>query len=179
MKNKTLVSLMATGLLVMGTSFAGSGWFAGKSGSDDAIKIGVLNVRELFTKAPQVEAINAKLEKEFKPKQTKLEEQAKTLQTDIDNLKRNSSVMSNEKRQAAQATIAKERAALVQAQQSLRNEAGLAQQQAMQGFLETLNTDVEKFAKQGHYDLILQREGIPYAGEKVDVTEAVLKMLKG
>ena len=99
------------------------------------VNIGVLDVQALMQKSPQVEKIKADLEKQFKSRQSALQSQAKELESKMDKLKRNGSVMSEAERQELQADLMKSRRNLEQAQQDLQNDANIAQNKAMEGFL--------------------------------------------
>jgi Skp family chaperone for outer membrane proteins len=47
----------------------------------------------------------------------------------------------------------------------------------LQGFMNKLSAVVNSIAKSGNYDLILQRSGVPYAKDNMDITAQVLKQL--
>jgi Skp family chaperone for outer membrane proteins len=54
----------------------------------------------------------------------------------------------------------------------------VAQQQAMQGVLQGIDKIVKGIASQGHYDLILQKNTVAFASQRVDITPQVIAQLK-
>jgi outer membrane protein len=141
-------------------------------------KIGVLNLQKIFAESPQIQKINAQLEKEFKPRQEKLKQEADQLKSDMEKLNRDGSVMKDSERDELQGKIVKMRRQLQDEQQDLESDAGQAQQKSMQSFLDILNKKLEEFAVKNKYDLILRLQGVPYASKDVDVTNQIVEMLK-
>ncbi|GJM07588.1 MAG: membrane protein [marine bacterium B5-7] len=146
--------------------------------ADHAMKIGVLDVNQLLRQSPQVQVITQKLKSQFKSRQDSFKHAGDKLQSEMKSFQKNSAVMSASQREKAQEQIAKDRRDIARMQQDLRDDMSLAQNQAMQTFLAKVNKAVTAFANKGHYDLILQREGVPFVSKEADVTAAVSEALK-
>jgi outer membrane protein len=143
----------------------------------DSTKIGVIDVREIMQKSPQVAALNAKLTKEFQPRQGKIQAAQKTLQAEIDNLNRNGTTMSDADRNKLQDQIIADRSNVQGMILAFQRDVNTEQTQDMQGFIQKLKTAVDDVAKKGNYDLILQRAGVPYVSPSLDITNQVLAEL--
>ena len=61
--------------------------------------------------------------------------------------------------------------------QAYQQELTMAQNQAMQGFFDRVKKIVDGIAKNEKYDLILQKEGVPFATQKMNITNKVIKKL--
>lgn len=142
-----------------------------------APSIGVLDVHKVLEKAPEMKTIRSDLTSKFKSRQEALQQANKMLRSKMDDLYKNGTVMSENDRQKLQETIAKDRRDVVRMQQNLQDDLTLAQNQAVQGLLSKVNKVVISLAKKGKYDVVLQKDGLAYASEKVDITQAVLDKL--
>jgi outer membrane protein len=143
----------------------------------DGLKIGVIDVQQIMQKSPQIIAINAQLNKQFKPRQDKLAAAAKELQSETDQLNRGRATMSADDRNKLQNKIIIDRANLDTSGLNFKNDLAAAQNQALQSFMSKLAGVVDGLAKSGKYDLILQRNGLPYVNSNLDLTSQVLKGL--
>ena len=140
--------------------------------------VGVVDMKSIFTTAPQVKAINAKLKKQFAPQQKKFEKMSKTLQADIAKLQKNKAVMSKKQLTTLNSKIAKEGSQLHQAQTSFQQQMFAAKQKAFLGFLKQVRAAAAKTAKAHHFDVIIPKNSAVYAASDLDVTKEVLKDLK-
>lgn len=141
------------------------------------VKIGVIDLHQILQKAPQVKVINKKLESQFKPRQAKIVALQKTIKNGMAKFSKDGSVMSASQKTAMQEKIMKQRRDLARMEQDYQQDLGVAQNQSMQQFFAKLKGIVSTVAKKGDYDLILQKDGVPYANPTVDVTSQVLKQL--
>ena len=88
-----------------------------------------------------------KLEGQFKARQTKISDQQKTLQDQLDKFKKESTTMSQKDRDAVQKKIAADRADLVKQVVAYQQDLQKEQNKVMQGILGDLNGIVSKIAK--------------------------------
>lgn len=167
MKKWLLLFVSALGLLLVVST-----------ASADNLKIGVLDVEQIIQKSPQIASINGQLTKQFKPRQEKLIEVQKNLQAEMEKFNRNSAVMSVAERDKLQDQINADKGNAQTMAIAFQRDLNTAQAQAMQSFMGELSGVVATVAKNGKYDLILQRGGVPYASPTLDVTSLVLDELK-
>jgi outer membrane protein len=146
--------------------------------SADNLKIGVIDVQQIMQKSSQFAAINAQLTKQFKPRQDKLAAMQKDLQSEVDELNKNSTTMNADERNKLQDKVIADRGNLETASLSFRRDLATQQNQDLQTFMNKLTGVVASIAKSGGYDMILQRNGVPYVNEKFDVTSQVLQQLR-
>lgn len=172
MRKLLLSFLAAAALLTAGSAFAAS-----TPTPPANLKVGVLDVQQVLQKSPQIAAINNQLTKEFKPRQDKLTALQKQLQNESDNLNKNANVMSDSERNKLQDKVMADKVEMQTQIVSFQRDLQQAQNKAMQDFMGQLTQVVNNIAKKGNYDLILQRAGVPFANDNLDVTDQVLKEL--
>jgi outer membrane protein len=158
--------LLAVALLFSSVSFSG------------AIKVGVVDVHKLIEQSTEVKALNARLKKEFKPRQQKIMAAQHSLQQKAERLKREMSVMSESEKTDFQSKLVVEQRNLQRLQQDYQQDISLVQNREMKKFFTRLKAAVDKYARDNQYDIILQKDAAPFASAKVDVTTAVLHSLK-
>lgn len=141
------------------------------------LKVAVVDMQQVLQKASQIKTINNQLTNQFKPRQDKIVAQQKTLQDETNKLEKEGSVMSPADRGKLQDKIIKERADLQGIAIAFQRDVSAAQNQAMQGFMNKFTSAVSKVAKAGNYDLVMQRSGVPYVKEDLDITKQVLDEL--
>lgn len=140
-------------------------------------KIGAVNVTRLFSQAPQAEQARKKLEKEFGGSKRELE----ALQEDIiakqEKLQRDGPVMGAGERAQMERDIIADTKDLRRRSEDFQ-EAFARREKELFVALQSgvFKTIVEKAEKEG-YDLIVG-EGVIYASDQVDMTEALLKQLQ-
>lgn len=140
-------------------------------------KIGVVNWARLVIESPQAERVRESMQGQFASRMETLQGQRETLETDVERLKRDGSVMSDEARQKLEDSIRDQQRRLRLAQEEYGEDVQRAQQEQMQALQEELRLVVDEFARKQGYDLIIG-DGFLFATAKVDVTERVLTLLK-
>ena len=165
--NRVITLLLSTVLL-----------FTFSAAHADSSKIGVVDFQKLTQASGKLDGIRNNLEKQFKSRRDQLVKMEEKLKNDFEAFKRDSSVMSESKKKAAQQK-------LIEAQQKFEKEGQAYQQdltnahnKAMKKLGEELQTAVRKVAEANNFDLIVQKESVPYSNNKLDVTDKVLKVLK-
>ena len=146
--------------------------------ASSSLTVGVIDLAVVLQHSSQAKAAGDKLKSQFKPRQQKILDAQKQLQTDQDKLKRDSSVISAGDAQALQSKIASEGRDLQEMQDNYMQDLRAAQSQAMQQVLAQIDKVVQKIASQGHYDLILQKNSVAYSSPRIDVTQQVIDAMK-
>lgn len=168
MKIVKKVGILASALLIAAGMSVASAQTAAAAG-----KVAIVNVQQVLQNSPRVTALSKKLEDQFKDRQTKLNDQQKSLQDEVDKFKKDSPTMSQKDRDATEKKITTERTDLVKQvvayQQDLQNE----QNKIMKGILADLNGIVSSIAKSSSYDLVLDAQAVVYTANGTDITKTV------
>ncbi|GAB4393001.1 MAG: hypothetical protein Tsb005_09410 [Gammaproteobacteria bacterium] len=175
---KIFTMIAAATVLIMGVSYTALSYAADqKNVSASNLKIAVIDFREIVREAPEGKAIANKLKADFKPRQEKIVAKNKEIEAKIKKLKRDAAVMSADDREKLQGQILAERRDLQRMQEDMQQDLSLERERAMEKFLDHIEKAVKKVAKNEHYDLILQKNTVPYSASQLDVTKQVLKEL--
>lgn len=166
---KSLIAVLA--VLTVGAGCANA------SNHESSLKIGVVDLQQVMQQANEVKTITTKLQNQFKPREEKIKKLEKTLKADLENLQRNKSVMKENDRNALETKLIDEKRNFVQMQQAYRQDAQLAQQQAMQKFMKDVRKVVQKIASKESYDIIMQKGQLPFVNAKLEITSEVVKKL--
>jgi len=138
-------------------------------------KVAVVNVQQVLQQSPRVAELSKKLEGQFKARQTKINDDQKTLQDELDNFKKESPTMSQKDRDAKQKKIASDRADLVKEVVAYQQDLQKEQTRIMQGILGDLNGIVAGMAKSANYSLVLDSQAVIYSVDGKDITADVAK----
>lgn len=139
------------------------------------IKVAVVNVQQVLQQSPRVAELSKKLEGEFKSRQTKIGDEQKALQDELDKFKKESPTMSQKDRDSVQKKIASNRSELVKQVVAYQQDLQKEQNKIMQGILTDLNGIVSKIAKNQNYALVLDSQAVIYASDGNDITKDVAK----
>lgn len=143
----------------------------------EGMKVGVVNVPMIMQKAPQIKAIQDQLKKQYGSRQDALVKQGQTLQADMEQYRKDGAVMSATQKKALEDKIQAEQKDVESQQVALRQEVMQAQNQAMQGFLDKVNTAVQSVVKKNKLDVVIQNQATLYYDKALDVTDQVLTAL--
>lgn len=141
------------------------------------MKIGIVDLHRVLKDSSQAKAISKQLEVKFKPRQQKLFASQKQLKADAEKLHRDATLMTAAQKTQLQDKVTHEQRDLEQAGSNYQQDLNSAQNQAMKEFFDKVKVALDKVAKNGGYDLILQKENVPYSSEKMDITEQVITAL--
>jgi|SRR5579862_2744450 len=168
-----------TGALLLtagiGTSYAADDASATKSN----LRVAIVNVQEVLQKSPRVTAISQKLQNEFKDRQTKINDQQKGLQDELDKFKKESATMSDKQKDTMQKKMTNEKADLVKQFVAYQQDLQKEQNKAMQGILKDLNGIVSNIAKDQNYSLVLDSQAVIFAADGTDITKSVADKFNG
>lgn len=159
------------------SAITGATLLASVGASAAELKVGVVDLQQILQKSPQIATINDQLNKQFKPRQDKIQALQNTLQSESDNLNRNTATMSGDARNKLQDKIIADRANLESMAVAFRRDLAAAQNTDMQGFMNQLTGVINNIAKTYKYNMVLQRAGVPYVDPSMDITAQVLQGL--
>jgi outer membrane protein len=142
----------------------------------DDLKIGVVNINRLLPESPQFQEARAKLEDEFAPRQREIMAQQSALEEKASKLQKDLEVMGEAERETVQRDLRNEERILVRSQQEFREDMELRQNEIMGSVQQDVAKEVQAFGDAEGYDIILF-EGVVYASERVDVTQALIERL--
>lgn len=137
------------------------------------MKIAVVNVQQVLQQSPRVATLSKRLEGEFKDRQTKIGEEQKTLQDQMDKFKQESPTMTQKDKDALQKKITADRSTLVSKVVAYQQDLQKQQTKVMQGVLSDLNGVVTKIAKNQNYGLVLDAQAVIYSVNGNDITKDV------
>jgi len=140
------------------------------------VKIGFVNVGKVLDQAPQAEDARTRIEQEFAPKDRELLAQQKEIRTLEDNLIRNAAVMSNSERQKQETEIRAKKREVRRSQDEFREDLNLRRNQELAKLQQQVAEVIRAMAKAEDYDLVVT-DGVIFAGERVDITDAVIERL--
>ena len=142
-----------------------------------AQRIGVINVQDILQSTPKLMTQLNKLKSEFKGRNAEIVALQKKIEQDSKKVGRDGVVLSEAERNKMQDAIFSERSELRLKQEQFRRDVAKKQQAAMQQVLKQLKVAITKVAKDEGYDLVLQRDGLPYASSALDISDKVKKVL--
>lgn len=140
-----------------------------------SIRVAVVNVQQVLQQSPRVAELSKKLEGDFKARQTKINDEQKALQDELDKFKKDSATMSQKDRDAAQKKIAADRSDLVKQVVAYQQDLQKEQNKIMQGILADLNGIVSNIAKAQNYTLVMDSQAVIFAADGNDITKDVAK----
>lgn len=167
MKNLLKIGALGLGLAVSATTFAAT-----------TGKIGVVDMKQILTSAPQMKSINAQLKNEFSKRKESILSQAKVLQSNMADYGKNKAVMSASKANDLKTKISNEEQQLRTEQMRYQQDLMAAQNKAMSGFLGRLKFAVTKVASKQGLAVVFPKNNLLYANSGTDITSAVLDNLK-
>jgi outer membrane protein len=140
------------------------------------VKIGFVNVTRLLAESPQANAANRALENEFAPRQRDLLAKQKALKDRADKLTKDGAVMGAEERRNAENDLRRDEREFARLAEELREDLNVRKNEALGKLRVDLLTEVEKYARQGGYDLIVS--DALFVSPAIDVTVQVLQALQ-
>ncbi len=153
-------------LLLVGTAVAGAA----------ELKIGYVNAVKVIEEAPQGESALKKLEAEFSPRDKKIVEMQNRIKQLEQELEKNALVLKEADRRAKEHEAVSLKRDVRRLSQEFREDYNLRRNEELAALQKIVFKAIVEIAKQDNFDLILH-EGVIYAGNKVDITDKVLKKL--
>jgi outer membrane protein len=177
---KKMVSYIVAGLLVCGASLSVSGAenvTLPQTVNQNTMRIGILDMRQVMEKSPQVAKIRESLRKEFQPRQQKIMTGQNTLKDDTARLRRDNAIMNDSDRKQLEQKILTEQQDLQKMQATFQQDLMNAQNKAVKGFLETVKNVVEKVASADNLNLVFTKDTIAYVKPSLEITNKVVQQL--
>lgn len=141
------------------------------------LKIAVVDIQKIMQKSPQMKQIQEKLEKDFKPRRDQLVAMEEGFRKDIDKLKRDSVVLSATERKDLESKIVSAQQQFERDGRQYQQELSASHSDAMEVLYNKIKAAVSKIAKSDKYDLIIQKDAVPYSSDGLDVTDKVLDLV--
>ena len=141
------------------------------------LKVGFVNVPKIMDRAPQAKAADARLEKEFGPRDSEILAMKRDVVKSTDKLTKNSAVMSVAERQRQESQVRQLRREIRRLEDEFREDVNLRRSQEMGKLQRKVVEIIQALAKAENFDLIIA-DGVIYASKAVDITDSVIKRLK-
>lgn len=143
----------------------------------DSAKIGVVDLQKIMQTSSQMKTIQQKLEKEFKPRRDKLVASETALKSDMEKIKRDSAILSQNQKKDLEKKILAAQQQFERDGQQYQQELSTAHNEAMEGLYTKVRSAISKIAQDEKYDLIVQKDAAPFSIAALDVTEKVMKAI--
>lgn len=144
----------------------------------NTFRIGVVDVRAVLQKSPQMASMQKKLQSEFGSREKQIQTAQQQLQADADKMNRDNAVMSAGDREALQKKIATETQSLRTMQMGFQKDVYAKQNEAMQTLLNQLQGVIASIAKENNLSLVITKDAIAYASDDVDITKQVINAME-
>lgn len=144
----------------------------------DWAKIGVVDLQKIMQTSKQMKDIQAKLEKEFKPRRDKLVAAEASLKGDMEKFKRDGAILNATQKKDMEKKIITAQQQFERDGQQYQQELSTAHNEAMEGLYTKVREAISKVAKDEKYDIIVQKDAAPFSTEALDVTDKVVKAIK-
>lgn len=141
------------------------------------LKVGYVSVNRLLADAPQAEAAEQRLKKEFAPRKDSVDALQKELAQLGDELERDASVLTEVERRQRERDLRDRQRELRRQQDEFREDLNLRRNEEVGKLQQLVKEIVEKVGKEEQYDLIIY-EGVAFASSKIDLTEKILERLR-
>lgn len=141
------------------------------------IKIGVVNTEKILRVSAPAIAAQKKIEKEFLVYDERIKKMAAQIKELQEHLERNDKSTTIEERQTKERELANISRQYQRAQQQMREDLTMRQNEEYSLILERVNKVIKKIAENEGYDLILQLQDSVYRSQRIDITNHVIKAL--
>lgn len=142
------------------------------------LKVGIVNVQQVFMQAAQGQSTVDQMKQELAPQVSKLNAEQAALNTAVNNFNRNVSTLSASAQAAQQKALTAQQNQFQEDVSNFHKITDQKQQQAAAAFQSSLVNAISVIAKQGQYDMILTDQTVPYYKEALDVTPQVTALMK-
>ena len=140
------------------------------------LKIGFVNTDRVFKEAAPAMRSQKKLQEEFAPRDQEIKSVNAKAQEVKSKLEKDGLTMTESGKRALESELARLSREIQRLQREFREELNLRKQEELKVILQIANDEIDKIAKEGQYDLILQ-EAV-YRSDRVDITDKVIEALK-
>ncbi|MDN3682707.1 OmpH family outer membrane protein [Vibrio tapetis subsp. quintayensis] len=168
---KNIVKAAGLSLVVLSSSF-----FA--QAAEAAQKVGYVNTAQIFQALPQREAVQKKLQAEFKDKGAELKALEAKIKTKVEQARRDGELLGDEGMRNLQIQIAGLEAEYKIKGQSLEKLGARRENEEKQKLFKLIQKAIGQVAEKEGYDIIVDASALQYAKPDLDLSEKVIKELK-
>ncbi len=144
-----------------------------------ANKVGVVNIMEIMAKLPQNEKVGQQLKSEFSGRENELKRMGEALEKERTDYINNVATMSESQATTKKRDIEKKFADFQLKQKAFQEDLGKRQREERQKISNLVRNAVDKVAKRGGYNLLIDAQAARYTDATVvDVTAQVLAEIK-
>ena len=151
--------------------------FAVPAAAQTNTRIGFVNVNAVLAEAPQTRVVNDTLTAEFAPREAALVALDGDLKAKRERLDRDGAVMAQTERTTLEREIATGQRDLERDAALLQEDVQIRQTELVNELQQTIARRIQAFAVAEGYDLIVTNQGVVFASEAIDITQAVLRAL--
>jgi outer membrane protein len=151
---------------------------SGAVNAQGGLKIGVINVARLVEQSPQLGAVQKKLEEEFGPRQREITAMQQKLRTQQETFQRDAPVMGEAERLNLERQIRDGQREYQRTENEYLEDLNLRRNEELGNLQRDVLMTAQRYAREQKFDLLLADQSVIFAGTAVDVTEAVLAVLK-
>jgi outer membrane protein len=141
------------------------------------LKIGFINMVKLMQEAPQAKAASARLEKEFGPRQKKLESDAKAFDKKAKDFERDRGMMSPDTAERTERALVSEQRQIKLQETTLKEDFNIRRRAEMEKVQKHIRDAIKKIGEKEKFDLILY-EGAAFTSDRIDITNQLLSELR-
>jgi outer membrane protein len=141
------------------------------------VKIGVVDIARLFEESPQAKVVQEGLRAEFQPRLQQLVAQEQALKARNDKYQKDLATMAADQRTKAEKDLRDSAREIERKKAELQDDSNAKRQEEMNKLQRLLFGEVRDYAKAQGFDLVMA-EGVLYATPTIDITTAVLNVLK-
>ncbi|MEE4296458.1 MAG: OmpH family outer membrane protein [Wenzhouxiangella sp.] len=150
--------------------------FSFEASAQDSIRIGYVDMKQLFETAPQVVAARNTLDDEFRPRNESLLADENRL-IELEQTLAESSQLDSQGRLELERDIRNLRRSIDRRREDLREELRFRTSTATKALEETIEVAVRQVAEERGFDLILTSP-VAYASDNIDITDFILAWLE-
>lgn len=164
---------MMTSLLKTATAAAALSLALGASAQE--LKIGYVNAERVLREATPAKAAQAKLESEFKKRESELNETGERLRGAMEKLEKEGPTLSEAERSRRQRDLAEQERDFQRKRRELLEDLNQRKNEELAAVSERASRVIKQIFESEKYDLILQE--VVFAGPRVDITKKVIDAL--
>jgi len=141
------------------------------------LKVGVVDIARILEESPQADTARQNLQKEFSPREAKLIEKQKKIRELEERIARDGAIMSRSERDRIEREVLSLKREFQRDQDEFRDDLNFKRNEILENLQRKLIGSIQDYAKSNGFDLLLA-EGVVYASDTLNVTEAVLNAIK-
>lgn len=145
--------------------------------SAQGLKIGVVNIPALLQNSPQTKTAMEALQEEFAPREREIIAKQREYEALATKVQKDVAVMGETERRNAEMNLRELQREVTRLQNDYREDLNLRQNEEMSALQVSLLQEIQNYAAQEGYDLIVG-DGVLYASGAVNITEQVLRAVE-